>query len=106
MPNNYLNDKKNQAREQYEKVIEEFKAILKDKTVPENQTNAYKQNIITTLNRLMAVADEMDAHEPGQGVFGLIILAFRAVLSMKDYSAELEVRIRELEREVKRQSKK
>lgn len=103
MTNNYITEgKKNQAREHYDKVIEEFKSVLKDKTVPKNQTSSYKQNVITTLNRLMTAADDLDSYMPGQGIFGLIILSLRGILLIKDQNSELEVRIRDLEKEIKK----
>ena len=58
MTNNYVNSKKGQARQQFEKVLDEYKSLFQDKTAPENQTVAYKKNVETTLNRLIQVADE------------------------------------------------
>ena len=56
-------------------------------------------------NRLMVAADELDSQDPGAGVFGLIILSLRASLALKDKNLDLEIKVRELERRLKRQDK-
>lgn len=89
----------------YEKAVEEYKALLEDKTHPDNRTAAYNKNAMAIFNRLMVAADELDSQDPGAGVFGLIILSLRASLALKDKNLELEVKIREMERRLKRQDK-
>jgi hypothetical protein len=106
MTNNYINDKKGQARQQFEKVMEEYKSLLMDKTTPKNQTVAYQKNQMAVFNRLMVAADELDTHNPGEGIFGLIILAMRATLKLKDQNVELEVKVRSLEREISKINKR
>jgi hypothetical protein len=106
MTNNYMNNKKGQARQQFEKVMEEYKVLLKDKTLPKNQTVSYKRNQMAVFNRLMVAADELDEHNPGEGIFGLIILAMRATLQLKDQNVELEVKVRDLDREIRRLKKR
>jgi hypothetical protein len=101
-----MNNKKGQARQQFEKVMEEYKTLLKDKTLPKNQTVAYKKNQMAVFNRLMVAADELDEHNPGEGSFGLIILAMRATLRLKDQNVELEVKIRDLDKEIRRLKKR
>ena len=39
---------------------------------------------------------------PGEGIFGLIILSLRSSLKMKDELIKTEVKLRELEREIKK----
>lgn len=106
---NYRNrtnaEKQETPLSKYEKSVDEYKALLEDKTHPDNRTAAYNKNAMAIFNRLMVAADELDSHDPGAGVFGLIILALRASLALKDKNLDLEVKIRELERKLKRQEK-
>ena len=53
----------------------------------------------------MVAADELDDVNPGEGIFGLIILSLRSTLKVKDHIVDLEVRVRDLEREVSRLKK-
>lgn len=89
----------------YQKAVDEYKSLLQDRTHPKNRTAAYEKNFMAIFNRLMVAADELDGHNPGQGIFGLIILALRANLALKDKNIELEVQIKELEKRVKRLDK-
>lgn len=90
------------ALSRYEKEVDEYKKLLNDKIHPDNHTAAYETNIKSVFNRLLVAADGLEGENPGEGVFGLIILALRANLALKDRNVELEVQIRELERKVKR----
>lgn len=92
--------------EKYEKAIDEFKKLLQDKVHAENQTAAYKKNVTTIINRLLVAADELDAEEPGKGIFGLIVVALSSTLNLKDKLLNLEVKNRELEIRLKRLEKK
>jgi hypothetical protein len=103
---NYKNRNKIDAMKKYEKTVEEYKALLSDKLHPDNQTVAYEKNVISVFNRLMVAADELDEHQPGAGVFGLIILSLRAVLKLKDKNTELETKVRDLERQCKKLEKR
>lgn len=87
----------------YEKAVDEYKALLEDKTHPDNRTAAYNKNTMSIFNRLMVAADELDRQDPGAGIFGLIILSLRASLALKDKNLDLEIKIRELEKKIKRQ---
>jgi hypothetical protein len=89
----------------YEKAVEEYKVLLEDKVHPDNRTASYNKNAMAIFNRLMVAADELDKQDPGAGVFGLIILALRASLALKDKNLELEVKIRDLDKKLKRQEK-
>ena len=73
-----------------------------DKTHPDNQTQAYHNNVRSILTRMFTTADELDKLVPGEGIFGLIILSLRSSLRLKDDLIKAEVRIRELEREIKK----
>lgn len=90
----------------FEAMVDEYKTLLKDKTHPNNRTAAYDKNAVAIFNRLMVAADELDADNPGAGVFGLIILALRANLSLKDKNLELEVQVKELEKRIHRLEKR
>lgn len=90
----------------YEKAVDEYKGLLEDKVHPDNRTTGYKKHCLSIFNRLMVAADNLDAEDPGAGVFGLIILALRTNLALKDKNLKLEVRIRDLERRMKRLEKR
>jgi hypothetical protein len=101
-----MNSKKNQVKNHFETVVEEYKRLLKDKTAPENQTMAYHKNVDKTVIRLVEAADALDTEAPGQGIFGLIMLGLMTNLKLKDRLTENEVKIRELEREIRRLKKR
>lgn len=98
----YMDSKRQEAKTRFAGVIEEFKKLLSDKTHPDNQTAAYHNNIKSILTRMLTTADELDKVVPGEGIFGLIILSLRSSLKMKDELIKTEVKIRELEREIKK----
>jgi hypothetical protein len=98
----YLDSKKQDAKTRFSAVIEEYKKILGDKTHPDNQTASYHNNIKSILTRLLTSADELDKVVPGEGIFGLIILSLRSSLKMRDELVKNEVKLRELERELKK----
>ena len=103
--NKYMKSKRNDPKSRIEDAFGSFKKLLSDKTHTKNQTAAYNKNVISTLNRLMVSADELDSANPGEGIFGLIILSLRSVLKVKDNVVDLEVRVRDLEREISRLKK-
>ena len=98
----YMDSKKQEAKTRFAGVIEEFKKLLGDKTHPDNQTPAYHNNVKSILTRMLTTADDLDKVVPGEGIFGLIILSLRSSLKMKDELIKTEVKIRELERELKK----
>ena len=100
--NQYVASKKKKAQSKVENAFSEFKSLMDNKTHPDNQTPAYKNNVVSTLNRLLVAADEMDTENPGEGIFGLIILCLRSSLKLHDDNLKLEVDIRDLKREVGR----
>jgi len=101
----YIDAKKVKAQSDVEKAFNDFKQLLADKTHPDNQTPAYHNNVVSVLNRLLVAADELDGVNPGEGIFGLIILALRSSLKLSDENVKLEVEIRELRRELNRLKK-
>lgn len=103
--NRYMDSKKNQAKQNVESAIAEYKKILSDKTHPDNQTPAYQNNVIHVLNRLLSSADELDSKNPGEGIFGLIVLSIRSALKLKDDHVRLEVEVNNLKREIERLKK-
>jgi hypothetical protein len=98
----YLDNKKQEAKIRFSGVIEEYKKLLADKTHPDNQTQAYHNNVKSILTRLLTTADELDKVVPGEGIFGLIILSLRSSLKTRDELVKNEVKLRELERELKK----
>ena len=101
----YMDSKKTEVQSNIEGAFNEYKKLLADKVHPDNQTPAYHNNVVSTLNRLLVAADELDAVNPGEGIFGLIILALRSSLKLRDDNVKLEVQIRELNREISRLKK-
>jgi hypothetical protein len=98
----YLDSKKQDAKIRFSGVIEEYKKLLGDKTHPDNQTQSYHNNVKSILTRLLTTADELDKVVAGEGIFGLIILSLRSSLKMRDELIKNEVKIREIERELKK----
>lgn len=103
--NRYMKSKKAEAQNTVESAFDGYKKLLSDKTHPDNQTPAYHNNVVAILNRLLVAADELDGVNPGEGIFGLIILALRSTLKLKDDNVKMEVEIRELKREIGRLKK-
>lgn len=101
----YMDTKKSQAQTDVERAFNDFKQLLSDKTHPDNQTPAYNNNVVSVLNRLLVAADELDGVNPGEGIFGLIVLSLRSCLKLRDDNTKLEVQVRELKREVNRLKK-
>jgi hypothetical protein len=103
--NRYVDSKKRDAQKKVENAFSEYKKILEDKTHPDNQTEGYKNNVISTLNRLLIAADEMDSENPGEGIFGLIVLSLRSNLKLRDEIIKSNVEIRDLRVEINRLKK-
>ena len=101
----YMDSKKNNAQNGIENAFNEFKKLMSDKTHPDNQTPAYHNNVVSTLNRLLVAADELDGVNPGEGIFGLIVLALRSCLKLRDDNVALEVEMQSLKREINRLKK-
>jgi hypothetical protein len=101
----YIDAKKGEAQSNVENAFNDFKKLLNDKTHADNQTPAYHNNVVSILNRLLIAADELDGVNPGEGIFGLIVLSLRSCLKLKDDNTALEVEIRELRREIGRLKK-
>ena len=100
-----MDSKKNEAQSNIESAFNDYKKLMADKTHPDNQTPAYHNNVVSVLNRLLVAADELDGVNPGEGIFGLIILALRSSLKLRDDNIKLEVEVRELKREIGRLKK-
>jgi len=103
--NKYMDSKKSKAQNQIESAFDDFKKLLSDKTHPENQTPAYHKNVVTTLQRLLIAADEMDGVNPGEGIFGLIILSLRSCLKLRDSNRKLQVEVKDLRVEINKLKK-
>ena len=101
----YLDNKKGKAKSDVESAFEAFKKLLADKTHPDNQTPAYHNNVVATLNSLLVAADRLDEENPGEGIFGLIVLSLRSSLKLRDDIIKLEVENREIKREMERVKK-
>ena len=103
--NRYMDSKKSDAQSSVESAFNDFKKLLADKIHPDNQTPAYHNNVVSILNRLLVAADDLDGINPGEGIFGLIVLSLRSILKLKDDNIKLEVEIRDLKRETGRLKK-
>ena len=96
--NKYLESRKAKSSSDIETAFNDYKNLLADKTHPDNQTPAYHNNVVSILNRLLVAADKLDESNPGEGIFGLIILSLRSSLKLKDEVIKMDVEIRELKR--------
>jgi hypothetical protein len=103
--NKYVDSKKQTAQRKVENAFSDFKDLLQNKTHPDNQTMAYKNNVVSILNRLLVAADEMDSVNPGEGIFGLVVLSLRSTLKLRDDNLRLEVEVRDLKKEINRVKK-
>ena len=56
-----MDAKKGSSQNSIESAFNDFKKLLADKTHPDNQTEAYKANVISILNRLLVAADDLDS---------------------------------------------
>jgi len=100
-----MDSKKTEAQGSVENAFNDFKKLLSDKIHPDNQSPAYHNNVVSILNRLLVAADQLDEVNPGEGIFGLIVLSLRSTLKLKDEAIKMEVEIRELKREIGRLKK-
>lgn len=98
----FLEGKREEARKRFASSLEDFKKLLSDKTHPDNQTQAFQANVRSILSRMLASADALDKVFPGEGLFGLIAISLRSNLKIKDELLKQEVKIRDLEIEIKR----
>lgn len=101
----YMDSKKSTAQNNIETAFNDFKGLLANKTHPDNQTPAYHNNVVSILNRLLVAADEMDGLNPGEGIFGLIVLSLRTSLKLHDDNIKLEVDVQSLRKEIGRLKK-
>lgn len=85
-----------------EQAIKDFGSLMSDKTHPDNQTEAYHNNVKSILNSLLVGADELENKNPGEGIYSMLILSLRSNLKLKDKIVELEVKMRELKSQMKR----
>ena len=93
------------AKSKMEDAFNSYKSLLSDKTHPDNHTDAYNKNIMSILNRLLVSADELDEENPGEGIFGLIVLCLRSNIKLKDEIVRLEVDSSKLKKEILRLKK-
>jgi hypothetical protein len=98
---NYLESKRQDSKAKITEAFDEYKKLLNDTTHPDNQTAAYDKVVAKTLERLMVAASELDDANPGEGIFGLLILSLRSILKVKNENVKLQVEVRELKRELK-----
>ena len=103
---NYTRRKREDPKRKIEEAFNEYKRLLADKTHPDNQTDAYNKNVVSVLNRLLVAADDLDEENPGEGIFGLIVLSLRTNLKLKDELVKMEVKARELGREIDKLKKR
>lgn len=92
----YIEAKKAESSKKISDAFEEYKALLRDTTHPDNQTLSYDKRVASTLQRLLTAADELDSVSPGEGIFGLIVLSLRSILKLKDDNVKLQSEIKDL----------
>lgn len=103
--NRYMKSKTDTAKKKVENAFDDYKSLISDKTHPDNQTAGYHNNVVSILNRLLVAADELDSINPGEGIFGLIVLCLRSNLKLKDENVKLEVKLRDVKIELDRLKK-
>ncbi len=103
---NFTNRGRENPKQKIEAAFDAYKQLLSDKTHPDNQTGAYNKNVISILNRLLVAADDLDETNPGEGVFGLIVLSLRTNLKLKDELVKQEVKLREVSKELEKLKKR
>tara|TARA_R110002020_G_scaffold50716_7_gene143256 strand:+ start:40080 stop:40427 length:348 start_codon:yes stop_codon:yes gene_type:complete len=103
---NFTSRGRDNPKKKIEEAFDAYKGLLADKTHPDNQTAAYNKNVISILNRLLVAADDLDETNPGEGIFGLIVLSLRTNLKLKDELVKQEVKLRETSRELEKLKKR
>jgi hypothetical protein len=101
----YLETKKQKNTDKIQDTYEEFKKILNDKTLPENQSLAQKEHVTKIITRMLIDAEELDNTDPGNGIFSLIAVSLKSVLKVKDQCSKLESELREVKAELRRLKK-
>lgn len=89
--------KKQDEHAGFTNAIDEFKALLKDKTHPDNQTNLYHSNTKKVIERMLQEADNLPE---GQGVYGLFAFLLRTNLLQRDKMIDMELEISKLKNEI------
>lgn len=102
LPDNDYKSRQSNAVGRLEGAMSGFKDLIKDKLHPENQSKAYKDNVSSILTHLLSEANELDMNSPGKGFFSLIVLCLRTDLELKDMIIKQDVRIKDLERDIRR----
>lgn len=97
-------ESRSSAKDQIAKVFDEYKACLKDKTHPDNQTPAYHKNVQGTIHRVLAAASTLDEENPGEGIYAIFTLLLASNLKLKDKMIELEVENNKLKKQIKKQN--
>lgn len=103
--NRYIVSKEKEAKKHLAKAFDEYKEVMRDRTHPKNQTATHKKIVQSTIQRLLSAADNMDSYNPGEGIFGLIVLCLRMNIQLRDDNIILEHKVKEIERELKRLKK-
>jgi hypothetical protein len=98
----YVADMRSNAKDHLSKVFDEYKELLRDKTHPDNQTEAYHKRVQGTLHRVLAAASQLDEQNPGEGIYALFTLSLATNLKLKDKMIELEVENNKLKKQIKK----
>jgi hypothetical protein len=88
-----------------ESLMVEFNKMLNDKKLVKNKSIAEGDAETDKMMRLLSAADQLDEVNPYEGTYGLLVLALREGLFMRDAINELEYRVLTLEQENKKLKK-
>lgn len=89
-----------QKKRKFETLMMEFDKMLKDKTLAKNKGQSQMVMEADRVQQLLASAYDLDgAQDAPEGTYGLIVLALREGLLMRDGINELEWRMLQYEKE-------
>jgi hypothetical protein len=89
-------------KRKFEQLMMEFDQMLKDKTLAKNKGRSQVNMETGRVEQLLAAAYDLDVSQDApEGSYGLIVLALREGLLMRDAINELEWRILQAEKENK-----
>lgn len=103
----YMSKRRDEAKASLLRVVDEYKALLKDSVHPDEQRAAYKKRLQKTYEKLIYAANELDMAEadPGAGIFSLLMLSLRSNFYLKDELVKMKKEMKDLKLEIKRLKK-
>lgn len=100
-----IEERLRQARENFEKSFREFHALLNDKTLKINKSQAEKNVEKYTVDKVIKSCITLDKLNVGEGIMAMVVVALREHLKARDRSNELEYELETLRTELKKLKK-